>query len=88
MNATASRSASGNTRLADLPPSSSTAGFSVSAQVARILRAAVGPPVKLIFCTSGWRTSASPASAVPGSTLTTPGGIPASRTRAMKCSMA
>ena len=30
------------------------------------LRAAVGPPVKLIFCTSGWRTSASPASAVPG----------------------
>ena len=33
MNATASRSASGNTRLADFPPSSSTAGLSVSAQV-------------------------------------------------------
>ena len=53
MKATASRSASGKTTLADFPPSSRTAGFRVSAQAARIARAAVGPPVKLIFCTSG-----------------------------------
>ena len=78
MNATASRSASGNTMLADFPPSSSTAGFRLSAQPARMCCAAVGPPVKLIFCTSGWRTSASPASAVPGSMFTTPAGMPAS----------
>ena len=54
MNATASRSASGNTRLADFPPSSSTAGFRLSAHAGEDLpRAVVGPPVKLIFCTSG-----------------------------------
>src|SRR3984957_19259294 len=42
--------------------------------------AAAGPPVKLIFSTLGCLTSASPASAPPGTMLHTPSGIPASRT--------
>ena len=73
-----SRFASGNTRLADLPPNSSTAGLSDSAHAARIFFAVAGPPVKLTFCTAGWRTSASPVSGPPIRRLTTPAGMPAS----------
>jgi hypothetical protein len=41
-------SQSGKTRLADLPPSSITLGLISCAQASRILRAVIGPPVKLM----------------------------------------
>lgn len=53
-----SRSASAKMMLADLPPNSMTDGLRCSAQVARILRAVAGPPVKEIFCTLGCATRA------------------------------
>ncbi|CNG99280.1 Uncharacterised protein [Mycobacterium tuberculosis] len=83
-----SRSASGKRTLADLPPSSSTAGLRDSAHAARIFRAVAGPPVKLTFCTKGWRTSASPVCGPPSTRFTTPSGIPASFTRPIRCSVA
>jgi len=70
-------SQSGKTRLADLPPSSITLGLISSAQAARILRAVIGPPVKLILRIFLCRTIASPASAVPGKIERTPSGRPA-----------
>ena len=77
--AAASRSASPNTTLADLPPSSSTIGVRLRAAASMILRAVVVPPVKLILPTRESPTRAAPASAPPVTTLTTPGGTPASR---------
>jgi hypothetical protein len=68
--------------FADLPPSSRTTGFAVSAHAVRIFVAAASPPVKLTFLTSGWVTSR----AVAGSRFTTPGGNPASSTRSMDSS--
>ena len=65
--------------LADLPPSSITIGLSVAAHAACSLRAVTVPPVKLILSTPGWLTSAFPTSGPPVTTLTTPGGMPASR---------
>ena len=76
--ATSRRSpASGNTMLPVLPPSSSTAGLSCSAQTCAICLAAAGPPVKLTFSTFGLRTSAAPASGPPARMLHTPAGTPA-----------
>ena len=49
-----------------------------------IRRAVAPPPVKLILPTRGSPTSAAPASAPPGTTLTTPGGRPASRQSSAK----
>ncbi len=72
-------SASGNSRLADLPPSSITDGLICSAQLAMMRRAAMGPPVNEIFSTCGWFTRASPASMLPGRMESTPSGTPASR---------
>ena len=48
----------------------------VAAAVATAV-AAASPPVNVILSTSGWPQSAAPASAPPGTTLTTPGGSPA-----------
>jgi hypothetical protein len=79
-------SASSSTMFADLPPSSRTTGFAVSAHAVRIFVAVASPPVKLTFRTSGWVTSRCPASAVPGSRFTTPGGKPAASTRSMNSS--
>ena len=45
------------------------------------------PPVKLILSMPGWPTSASPATAPPTTTLSTPGGRPASRASSAKRSM-
>src|SRR3984957_17851449 len=81
-----SSSASSNTTLADLPPSSSVAGFMVSAHACRILLAVAGPPVKETLRTLGWTTNASPAAGSPGKMLHTPAGKPASSTRSMNSS--
>ena len=48
-----SRLASSKMMLADLPPSSRTAGFMESAQACRIRLAVAGPPVNVTFFTSG-----------------------------------
>ncbi|MCY1542389.1 hypothetical protein D9M68_781350 [compost metagenome] len=77
-------STSGKTTLADFPPSSNTRGLRVSAAERMIARAPSGPPVKEIFSTPGWHTSAAPAGTPPGSTLMTPGGTPASRASSTK----
>ncbi len=54
--------------------------FSVGAAAAWIRRPVSPDPVKLIESTSGCSTSAAPAtSPMPCTTLTTPGGMPASR---------
>ena len=75
----ASRSASANTRLGDLPPSSSVTFFTVSAAVFMMCWPTSVEPVKVILSTLGCLTSASPAiEPLPGSTLNTPGGTPAS----------
>ena len=75
-----SRSASSSTMNAFLPPSSSVTFFSVAEAAAMIALPTAVEPVKETLSTSGWLTSASP---VPGpgpwTTLTTPGGTPASR---------
>src|SRR4051794_41785877 len=73
-----SRSASGNTMLADLPPSSNVSGVSDSAAAAITSRAVAQPPVNDTLSTPGWRTSASPAAAPPTTTFSTPGANPPS----------
>ena len=80
------RSASANSRLGDFPPSSKSTGLRDSAAVAMIRCAVVGPPVNDTLPTSGCRTSASPATPVPCTTLTTPSGRPASRATSAKSS--
>ena len=74
-----SRSASAKTTFALLPPSSSVTRFSVSAAPRAIARPVTVEPVKAIFATPGWTTSAAPASLPrPQTTFSTPSGIPAS----------
>ncbi len=76
--AAASRSASSNTSSADFPPSSSNTGVRLAAALV-ITRTPVAPlPVKLILSIPAWPTSAAPVSESPGTTLSTPGGSPAS----------
>ncbi len=65
--------------VGDLPPSSRETGISLSAASRAIPRPTSVPPVNAIFLTSGWRTSASPTiDPLPGRTLSTPLGTPAS----------
>ena len=74
-----SRSASPNTTLADLPPSSRVTRLMVPAAPAAIPRPTSVDPVKAIFATSGCSTNRRPHT-LPGptSTLSTPSGRPAS----------
>ena len=74
-----SRSASSNTRMGDLPPSSSVVTAKFSAEFRITWRAVSGPPVKAMRATSGWRVRGmAQFSASPVMTETTPGGKPAS----------
>ncbi|MMZ60367.1 hypothetical protein D1872_224530 [compost metagenome] len=75
-----SRSASSNTILAALPPSSKDTRFSVSAPIFIIAFPVVVSPVNEIKSTSGSAVIYSPADPLPKpwTTLTTPSGIPAS----------
>ena len=73
-----SRSASAQTMVGDLPPSSSDTGISLSTAARAMPLPTAVPPVKAMRLTSGWRTSASPTiEPLPGSTLRMPGGTPA-----------
>ena len=78
----------GKRTLADLPPSSSTAGFRDSAQAARIFLAVAGPPVKLTFSHQRMAyqriTGFRPAQHQVHDSV----GMPASSTRPIKCSVA
>ena len=72
-------SASANTMLGDLPPSSSDRRLSVPAASRMICLPTSVEPVKAILSTRGSRTSAMPTLPPgPVTTLTTPSGIPAS----------
>src|SRR5690606_9830049 len=78
----ATRSASGNTTLGDLPPSSSDTRFSEAAASRMIVLPTAVDPVNAILSTPGCRTSAAPAvSPNPGTTFSTPGGKPTSAAR-------
>src|SRR5579862_6584726 len=70
-------SASANTILGDLPPSSSVTGRRLRPAMAAISRATAGLPVKLTLSMLGEPTSALPTLASPATTLITPGGNPA-----------
>ena len=79
--AAASRSASGNTTWADLPPSSRVTRVRLSAAALAISLPTCVEPVKAILSMPGWAASALPTSGPqPVTTLTTPGGKPASAT--------
>ena len=73
-------SASANTMLADLPPSSSVTRLIVCAAPAAIERPTSVEPVNATLATSGCSTSRAPDRRCPGpaTTLTTPSGMPAS----------
>ena len=75
-----SRSASAKMMLGDLPPSSSVTGTSRRPAAAAISRPTPGLPVKLTRSTRPPARSARPTLASPVTTLTTPGGNPASCT--------
>src|SRR5918994_946493 len=75
--AAASRSASANTTFGDLPPSSRASRFRLVTERAVMVRPVSVEPVKLIFPTPRWVTSASPAvGPSPATTFTRPGGRP------------
>ena len=77
--AAAAMSASANTMLADLPPSSSVTRLIVAAADAAIRAPTSVDPVNATFATSGCSTSRAPAvEPGPATMLTTPSGIPAS----------
>ena len=64
---------------ADFPPSSSVVFLMVPEASCMMRRPTSVEPVNATLSTSSWATSASPAPGpVPGSTETTPSGIPAS----------
>ena len=75
----ASRSASGRMMFGLLPPSSSVTRLSALPHLAPISRPTTVEPVKATLSTPGLSTSAAPVSPSPVSTLTVPGGNPASR---------
>ncbi len=79
-----SRSASANTMLGDLPPSSSVAGISRSAAALYTPRPPASAPVKATLATLRCATSGTPTcSPKPVTTFSTPGGKPtSSNTRA------
>ena len=75
----ASRSASGKTRWADLPPSSSSTEVMLAAAALATSLPTRVDPVNAILSTSGCAASALPTSGPnPLTTLNTPGGNPAS----------
>ena len=77
--AAAARSASANTTLALLPPSSRVTRFTCSAQPAMIRLPTSVEPVKHTLRTSGWVTNRSPTTEpLPGRTVSTCSGRPAS----------
>ena len=85
--AAASRSASANTMLADLPPSSSEAGTSRRPAASATRRPVAVEPVNATTSTPGWSTSGAPVSEPePVTQLTTPGGKPASAIRSISFS--
>jgi hypothetical protein len=75
---TLSRLALSRMTFADLPPSSSTTFFSVSAPWPYTLRPTAPEPVKLTRSTPGCRVRASPAGMSPVTMFSTPAGSPAS----------
>ena len=82
LRAAASRSASSNTISGPLPPSSPVNGTRLRAAATPISRAVSGDPVNDTRRTSGWATSAAPASSPsPCTTLNTPAGKPACSAR-------
>lgn len=70
----ASGSASGSTRPASLPPSSSVSRFMVSAEAAMIARPALAEPVNEILSMPACVVIAAPRSSPPARTWSTPGG--------------
>lgn len=70
--------------LGDLPPSSIVTFFTDPAEAAMIRWPVSHEPVKAILSTSGWAERAAPVSPAPVTTLTTPGGTPASRQSSAK----
>ena len=75
-----SRSASAKTMLALLPPSSRVSRLTWRAQSAMIRWPTSVDPVKTILRTAGWSTRRCPTTLpLPGSTVNTPSGSPASR---------
>lgn len=76
-----SMSASGKMMLGDLPPSSRVTRLRLWVGAVRMMSYPTSvDPVKAILFTPGCSTSGAPAVGPnPGSTLTTPGGMPASR---------
>ncbi len=82
--AATSRSASANTMLGDLPPSSSETRFKFPADDLMISCPTSVLPVKATLSTSSWRASASPAGPNPVTMLTTPSGNPASANRSAR----
>ena len=80
-----SRSASSRTMIAFLPPSSTWRCLSRSAAAFATVMPVSREPVNVMTGTSGWRTSAAPASSPkPWTMLTTPSGMPASSSRSTK----
>src|SRR5215831_12689518 len=76
----ASTSASSNTTLGDLPPSSSVTRLMVAEAISMIVAPVFVSPVNAILSTPGWPARYEPTVAPgPGNTLTTPGKQPASR---------
>ena len=76
-----SKSASSNTRIGDLPPSSRVTGARLWTVLATTWRAVSTPPVKATLSTMGWLVSARPhGSPNPVRRFTTPGGKPTSST--------
>src|SRR5258706_13178424 len=76
-----SMTASSNTMLGDLPPSSSPTFLKPRAAVSAMILPVVSDPVNVIFAVSGCSTSGMPASLpYPVTTLTTPAGKPACST--------
>ncbi len=77
--AAASRSASGNTTCADLPPSSRVTRVRFSAAALAMSLPTMVEPVKAILLMPGWADRDWPTSGPqPVTTLITPGGNPAS----------
>ena len=83
----ASRSASSKTSCGDLPPSSSVTGTTLAAAAAWTRAPTATEPVKEMWSMPGCAASAAPASSPrPGTTLSAPGGRPASAAIAAKAS--
>ena len=83
-----SRSASSKTMFGDLPPSSMVVRLKCRAAVSLMRRPVASEPVKATLATSGCSTSGMPTSLPkPVTTLTTPGGKPASAISFMNSSV-